>query len=101
MLSYVYSLEDLKVGEKMDNGKEVYKLKPEIIMTYGELLTKEARLEGIEEGFLKGMAKGMEKGMEKEKLVIAKNMFRKGCEISFMQEITELSKAEIEKLKQE
>jgi predicted transposase YdaD len=43
----------------------------------------------------------MEKGMEKEKLVIAKNMLRKGCEISFMQEVTGLSKEEVEKLKQE
>jgi predicted transposase YdaD len=106
MLSYAYSLEDLKVGEKIHKFvKEVYKLKPEIIMTYGELLTKEARLEarleGIEEGMEKGIEKGMEKGMKKEKLVIAKNMLRKGCEISFMQEVTGLSKEEVEKLKQE
>jgi hypothetical protein len=37
--------------------------------------------------------------MEKEKFVIAKSMLKEGCEISFIEKVTNLSKQAIEELK--
>ncbi len=60
--------------------------------------------QGMEKGRVEGMEKGMEKGIqqgvEQEKLAMAKSMLNKSTEIGFIQEVTGLSKAAIEKLKQ-
>ena len=90
MLEYAYSLADFKIGEKMIKFvEEVFQNKQEVIMTYGQLLKREAKKEGRQEG------------RQESRLSIAKNMLQKGCEISFIQEITGLSREAIEKLKQE
>ncbi|NEJ83047.1 transposase, partial [Rhizobium leguminosarum] len=52
-------------------------------------LKREARQEGRKEG------------MRTKAKAIAKNMIEKGCEISFIEEITGLSREAIEKLKGE
>ncbi|OJW72228.1 MAG: hypothetical protein BGO68_06260 [Candidatus Amoebophilus sp. 36-38] len=49
----------------------------------------------------RGEVRGMQQGIEKNRLAIAKNMLKKGYAIKSIQEITELSKETIEKLKKE
>ena len=51
-------------------------------------------LDAKEEGRQEGMQKGLEKGMQ----VVALNMLRKNTDISFISEVTGLSKEEIKKL---
>jgi predicted transposase/invertase (TIGR01784 family) len=90
MLEYCTSLSNLKIGEKMFNfTKEVFKDKSKIIMTYAQVLTKEAKQEGIQQG------------IHSRDFDIVKNMLQKECDIAFIQEITGLSKEAIANLKQE
>jgi predicted transposase/invertase (TIGR01784 family) len=65
-------------------------------------LTKEKIMRTIARQIEERVAKRVEEKVEKrEKSAIAKNMLEKGCEISFIEEITGLSPEAIEKLKQE
>lgn len=50
---------------------------------------------GLEKGLEKGIEKGIERGIEQ----VAKNMLKKGVEIDFIMEVTNLSKEKIESLK--
>lgn len=98
MLEYVDSLADFKIGEKLHKFVEgVFTDKSKIIMTYGQVLKREAKREGIKEG----KQEGIKEGIKKNRLVVAKNMLKKGYDVKSIQEITELSKETIEKLKKE
>jgi recombination-promoting nuclease RpnB len=98
MLAYTDSLKDFKIGEKLHKFiEEIFQDKSDIVMTYGQLLKREAKLEGKIEGILEGKIEGSQsKAME-----VAKRMLNKGADITFIKEITGLSKATIIKLKQE
>ncbi|OJW69900.1 MAG: hypothetical protein BGO68_03200 [Candidatus Amoebophilus sp. 36-38] len=50
-------------------------------------------------GEKRGEERGEKKGVQKNKLTVAKNMLKKGYDISSIQEITELPKGTIEGLK--
>jgi predicted transposase YdaD len=90
MLTYADSLKDFKIGRKMHNFvEEIFEDKKELIMTYGQLLKRAAKREGRQEGRQEGMK------------IIAKNMLKKRYSIKSIQEITELPKEIIEKLKEE
>ena len=58
----------------------------------------EGKQEGKQEGLLEGKQKGLIEGELKEKQEVALKMKQKGLDIEFIQEITGLSKKEIEKL---
>ena len=47
-----------------------------------------------------GKQEGMLEGKQEEKLMIAKNMLTKGCDISFINDVTGLSEEEISHLKE-
>ena len=85
MLAYCDSIKNLAIGKNMHKFVEsIFKNKQdksETIMTYGQFLKKEGRQE--------------------EKLDIVKNMLLKDCDISFIQEITGVSKKNITNLKKE
>ena len=90
MLEYADSLKDYEIGGKMHKFvEEVFQNKQEVIMTYGQLLKREARQEGRKEG------------RKNEKLAIAKNMLQDGEAIEKIVRYTGLSREDIEKLKQE
>jgi flagellar biosynthesis/type III secretory pathway protein FliH len=126
MLTYADSIKDFKVGEKMHKFVEdVFKDKTDILMTYGQVLKREAkregiqkgrqkgiqegrqkgiqegRQEGIQEGRQKGIQEGRQEGMQNTYLEITKGMLKKGLAISLIQELTGLNKETIEQLKQE
>ena len=50
-------------------------------------------------GLEKGLERGMKKGIEKGKEQVVKNMLKKGVDIDFIMEVTDLSKEKIESLK--
>jgi predicted transposase/invertase (TIGR01784 family) len=81
--------------------EEVFQNKSEIIMTYGQILKREARKEGKKEGKKEGLIKGIKEGRQSEKLAIAKNMLKKGFDINSIEEITGISRENIEKLSKE
>jgi predicted transposase/invertase (TIGR01784 family) len=64
-------------------------------MTHGQLLGQEAENRGTK----KGLLKGLQNGMQAEKLQIAKNMLKKGFELTSIQEITGLTPGELQILK--
>ena len=72
-----------------------------------EFMLMEARLlderrEGKAEGIAEGEAIGLAKGESKEKLATAKRMLAKGCySLDVIAELTNLSLADVEKLKEE
>ena len=60
------------------------------------------RREGKAEGIAEGEAIGLAKGESKEKLATAKRMLAKGCySLEVIAELTNLSLADVEKLKEE
>ncbi len=77
------------------------------ILYYEQKGREEGREEGFSEGFSEGIEKGreegveigVEKGIEQEKIEIAKNCLTKGLSIEMIAEITGLSQAQIESLK--
>ena len=92
MLSYVDSLPDLSVGRRMHKFiSKVFQDKDEVMMTYGQYLTREAREEGLLEGMQKGMQQGMQQGRQEEKLGLARNMLRKGYTLDAVEELTGLA----------
>lgn len=106
MLEYADSLTNFKIGEKMHKFvEELFENKPKIIMTYGQLLRREARKEvrkeAKQEGLQEGLQKGLQRGMETKAITVAKKMIKKGYDIASIQEITELSEEIIQKLKEE
>jgi predicted transposase/invertase (TIGR01784 family) len=56
------------------------------------------KAEGIEQGLQQGIEQGVQQGIENRNKEIAKNMLKKGFDISAIQEITGLSKENIEKM---
>jgi len=60
---------------------------------------KEGMEKGLERGMEKGREEGMEKGREEGKLLIAKNLLKKGSTPEFVNEVTGLPKEKIIKLK--
>lgn len=102
MLVYAGSLENFKMGEKIFKFVEgVFNDKPEIIMTYAQVLKKEARFEGVQEGIKEGLIKGLKEGMQTEKMQIAKSMLKDGESIEKIMKYTGLDKHNIQKLGQE
>ncbi len=61
---------------------------------------REGIKEGIQEGKKEGIKEGMEKGRHKEKLSIAKGLFKKGIDISIIADCTGLTEKEILELKE-
>ncbi|MCQ2287107.1 MAG: hypothetical protein MJZ76_09610, partial [Bacteroidales bacterium] len=55
---------------------------------------------GIEKGIAEGMQKGIEKGKNEEKLLIVRNMLSKGLDVDLISEITGISVAEIQEIKE-
>ena len=76
-------------------------------MRFTEMIKKEARLEGLQEGRQEGMQrgiqegqqKGLQKGLQEGRQQVILNMLKKKADISFISEVTGLSKKEINKLK--
>ena len=102
MLEHASSLKDYEIGKKMYKFvEEVFQNKQEVIMTYGQILKREAKKEGRKEGRQEGRKEGMELGIQTKAKVIAKNMLAKGYAIKDIEEITGLSQEAIEKIKQE
>ena len=63
---------------------------------------REGKAEGIAEGKEIGIAEGKEIGLAEEKLATAKRMLAKGCySLKVIAELTNLSIADVEKLKEE
>jgi predicted transposase YdaD len=90
MLEYADSLKDYEIGKKMHKFvEELFQNKQEVIMTYGQLLKREAKKEGRQEG------------RKARNLEIAKNMLQDGEAIEKIVRYTGLSLEAIEKLKQE
>jgi predicted transposase/invertase (TIGR01784 family) len=90
MLEYADSLKDYEIGGKMHKFvEELFQNKQEVIMTYGQLLKREAKKEGRQEG------------RKARNLEIAKNMLKDGEAIEKIVRYTNLSLEAIEKLKQE
>lgn len=102
MLTYASSLEDFRIGEKMYKFvEEVFQDKPEILMTYGQILQQEAKQAGIIEGIQEGIIKGMQQGEKTKAMEIAKGMLKEGLDIKVIQKITSLSIDVLEKLKKD
>ena len=55
-------------------------------------------VQGIKQGVKSGIKQGKFEGIAQEKKEIAKKMFQKGINISFISEVTELSEQEIQNL---
>ena len=63
---------------------------------------REGKAEGIAEGKEIGIVEGKEIGLAEEKLATAKRMLAKGCySLEVIAELTNLSLADVEKLKEE
>lgn len=63
---------------------------------------REGKAEGIAEGKEIGIAEGKEIGLAEEKLATTKRMLAKGCySLEVIAELTNLSIADVEKLKEE
>ena len=63
---------------------------------------REGKAEGIAEGKEIGITEGKEIGLAEEKLATAKRMLAKGCySLEVIAELTNLSLADVEKLKEE
>ena len=60
---------------------------------------REGELQGLTKGIEQGISEGISRGVERNKLEVAKNMLKKGLEVSLIMEITGLTKEEIEALK--
>ena len=61
--------------------------------------TKKGLKEGLEKGLERGIKQGLERGTEQSKNEIAKNMLKKGLDISLISEVTGLSNEQINNLK--
>ena len=59
----------------------------------------EATKKGLKEGLEKGLEQGLERGTEQSKNEIARNMLKKGLDISLISEVTGLSNEQINNLK--
>ena len=55
--------------------------------------------QGLEEGMKQGLKDGLKQGESKRNAEIAKEMLKKGFEVSIISEITKLNKKEIEEIK--
>ena len=82
-----------KIAEKLIIKKGI--LKEGGIMDIKEFFREEGRYEGIRKGIRKGRQEGRQKGRQE----IILNMLKKQSDISFISELTGLSKKEIRKLK--
>ena len=80
------------------------KVRREFMLMEARLLDerREGKAEGIAEGKEIGLAEGKEIGLAEEKLATAKRMLAKGCySLDDIAELTNLSLADVEKLKEE
>ena len=80
------------------------KVRREFMLMEARLLDerREGKAEGIAEGKEIGIAEGKEIGLAEEKLATAKRMLAKGCySLEVIAELTNLSLADVEKLKEE
>lgn len=89
------------IGKKGNSEKKIVSLfkdvlsknEEEIMTTIAQTIERRGERRGEKRGEIKGIKKG--------KLAVAKNMLKKGYDIKSIQEITDLSKETIEKLKKE
>ena len=93
--------ENLKEAvEKLDRISEDEKMQRIIELREKAIRDEHAiYAKGVDDGIEKGFEDGKEKGAKEEKLQIAKNMLKKGMNVSDIIEVTGLTKEEIEKLK--
>jgi predicted transposase YdaD len=82
-----------------DHGSEVANMLLQEITLEDEMaaLRAEAIEEGLEQGRERGLAQGLEQGLEQGKLEIARNLLAEGSTPEFVQKITGLSQAAIER----
>jgi predicted transposase YdaD len=84
ILAFATSLSDKEAGERMFKFiEEVLINKSDIIMTYGQVLKREGRVEGKREGMQQGI------------LGVAGNLLRKKMDIPFIVDTTGLSREEV------
>jgi predicted transposase YdaD len=96
MLTYASDLKDLKVGEKIYSFiEQVLADKKDIIMTYRQKLTQEAKIEAKVEGKIEGLEEGMQKGRKVRNLEIAKDMRSAGYKADEIAKLTGLPLSEI------
>lgn len=95
-----------KIFRKLFSVAELANLTAEQAQSYRDSLKyyrdiKNSIDTATEKGREEGIQQGIQQGMENRNIEIAKNMIRKGFDLSSIQELTGLSKEELEKLNQE
>jgi len=100
MLTYATSLKDLEIGEKIYTFiEQVLADKKDIIMTYGQKLRKEGKVEGLKEGKVEGLkegkVEGKQEGRKERNLEIAKDMRSAGYKVDEIAKLTGLPLSEI------
>jgi DNA repair protein RadC len=78
-----------------------YQLEMTKMLEEAALQRRVVRKESKQIGLKQGEAKGLEKGSKQEKIAIAQSMLKKGCEMSFIHEMTGLSPQQIGRLKKD
>jgi len=100
LIHYLYSAGDLSVKEVINTMTAITSEGGITAMSTATRLIEMGELKGIEkgreEGIEQGIEKGIEKGIETERIRTIKKMLMKGLSIEVIMEITELSVAEIE-----
>jgi DNA repair protein RadC len=76
-----------------------YQLEMERLVQEAASQRREVRKESEKRGLQKGEEQGLLKGAKQREIAIAQSMLKKGCEISFIHEITGLSPQQIGRLK--
>ena len=93
MRTAIETLETISADERMRelaNAREKYRLDQASKLKYAER-------QGIE----KGIKKGMEVGVKQSKIELVRNAINEGVEINLISKLTGLTKAEIEKIREE
>jgi len=62
---------------------------------------EESKKEGIEKGREEGWEKGIKEGVEKDKVEVAKNLFKMGADIEFTSKATTLPISKVKELSKE
>ena len=83
----------------MDEHERELQWKRELVLMDKKAIEKAGYEKGIAEGIVEGIEKGIEQGQEEEKVKIAKNALKLGMKIETVEQLTGLSKEEIEKLR--
>ena len=88
-----------KLIEKSTSKEKGEKIMRSIAEAWKEEGFEEGIEKGIEKGKAVGIQEGIEQGIKKEKLIIARNMLRKGTDISFIASVTDLTVDQVMSIK--